>query len=703
MPAIDACRRAAHDALATGRTYVEGYAVLADGVPVEHAWTVDEHGIVFDAVLGTEAAVGGYWGVPVPTPILTRALVEKRSYGVLRTRAAKQGIISQEKKAIKVNTSAALLKIADDLDNHGFPFAVDVRALAIKLAELPFVPFERLALDRASVREIDQDGRLDVEITNISAARVNPYIGREIPGAEELGLDPGRIYQLLRDPKELAKAAPSFCNLPVLSQHVPVFAEDYADQAKKYVVGTTGSDCVFEAPFLRCSLKIWDGDAIRAIVSGEQKELSCGYHYKPVMKPGIYESEKYDGVMTAIVGNHVALVREGRAGADVVVGDSKENLKMAKKPMTRTAAIAIGVLAPYVRSKLAADKGIDLRPILCGLTAEDLRDRKPAVAAALKKACRGKLARDTSLGEVAEFLDMLEAHGGEIDDADEAVDPGIQKSMENTAVLEPQETPGLEPGQEAGQPGIEPAGKPAPKGPNGAEIAKPAGPVDEDEGDNEELKAFLRGKLSEEDFARVCEMMGIGSASVEADEGEPNAKGEEQLEKLGAAHEGAAEDPEDAVRKGEAATDEEHEEKEDHMTAKDQPPAFKGNPTPGGKVSGDRKYITQDEMEKALRAAAEAERKIQRDIRDAERIVQPWVGNLAMAFDSDEQVYRKALKMLGVPGVDRVHASALRTILEMQPKPGAKPRLAARVAADESVQVGSFLDRYPDAGRIRLT
>jgi 8-oxo-dGTP pyrophosphatase MutT (NUDIX family) len=59
---------------------------------------------------------------------------------------------------------------------------------------------DRLAFDRASVRRMDQDGRLRVEITNISKAVVNPYQGKEIPDCEALGLDPEKVYQLLRDP-----------------------------------------------------------------------------------------------------------------------------------------------------------------------------------------------------------------------------------------------------------------------------------------------------------------------------------------------------------------------------------------------------------------------------------------------------------------------------------------------------------------------
>ncbi len=40
------------------------------------------------------------------------------------------------------------------------------------------------------------------------------------------------------------------------------------------------------------------------------------------MTPGTYAGVRYDGVMRDIAANHVALVRKGRAGPDVVVGDS---------------------------------------------------------------------------------------------------------------------------------------------------------------------------------------------------------------------------------------------------------------------------------------------------------------------------------------------------------------------------------------------
>ena len=175
-----------------------------------------------------------------------------------------------------------------------------------------------IAQDR-SLRSYDQDGRLHVESSNISKATVNPYYGSEIPNYQQLGLEPKKVYYLLRDPEELEKAAPTFNNLPLLSKHIPVSADE---PQKEVIAGTTGSDTVFEDGYLKCSLAVWDAEAIAGIESGEQVELSSAYHYTADMTAGEFEGRHYDGVMRDIVGNHVALVDVGRAGRDVVVSDA---------------------------------------------------------------------------------------------------------------------------------------------------------------------------------------------------------------------------------------------------------------------------------------------------------------------------------------------------------------------------------------------
>lgn len=177
-----------------------------------------------------------------------------------------------------------------------------------------------ITLDRAPSREYDQNGYLHLASTNISKANICPYWGREIPKAGALGLDPDRQYLLLRDPVELERAADTFKGLPLLWRHKPTDADNHPTDI---VIGSIGDDVEFERPYLKASLHVWPRYALEAIESEVQKELSCGYQYVADMTPGTYEGQPYDGRMTNIVGNHIALVQEGRAGPDVVVADSQ--------------------------------------------------------------------------------------------------------------------------------------------------------------------------------------------------------------------------------------------------------------------------------------------------------------------------------------------------------------------------------------------
>ena len=188
----------------------------------------------------------------------------------------------------------------------------------------------RLAFDRTA-RRIDADGRLHVDRSHISKAAVNPYYGREIPGFEELGLQPDTVYRLLRDPVELERAAPTFARLPILSEHVPVTVDA---PRPDLVVGAIGSEVVFDAPYLDADLCVWDSLAIAGIETDKVRELSCAYRYVPVMESGVFEGQPYDGRMTEIQGNHLALVEVGRAGSDVVVADQNPFKEHAMK-MTR--------------------------------------------------------------------------------------------------------------------------------------------------------------------------------------------------------------------------------------------------------------------------------------------------------------------------------------------------------------------------------
>lgn len=202
---------------------------------------------------------------------------------------------------------------------------------------------ERLAFDRASVRTIDGNGRLQIAKTNISKANVCPYYGKEIPNYEKLGLQPDKIYQLYRHPDELKKAAHTFNNIPVLDRHVPDFP---SDPPREFRVGATHSNCEFDGTYLTVGMTIYDDSAMAGIETGEQRELSASYQYVADMTPGVTpDGVPYDGIMRDLVGNHEALVPEGRAGSDVLVADS---LPTGMKRMSELTKKVMAAIAPLL-------------------------------------------------------------------------------------------------------------------------------------------------------------------------------------------------------------------------------------------------------------------------------------------------------------------------------------------------------------------
>lgn len=208
----------------------------------------------------------------------------------------------------------------------------------------------------ATARTIDKDGRLHISRSHISKANVCPYYGREIPGSEALGLDPDKVYQLLRSPEELAKGAHTFAGLPILSKHVYVNA---ANPRQDLIVGAVGSDVEFNDPYLDADQSIWDAKAIAGIETDTVREYSCSYHFVAVMTPGTYKGKHYDGIMTDIRGNHLALVESGRAGSDVLAADSTLREPMKKTKLGKALTVALGTAWP----KLAQDSSL---PTLVG-------------------------------------------------------------------------------------------------------------------------------------------------------------------------------------------------------------------------------------------------------------------------------------------------------------------------------------------------
>ncbi|WP_415556350.1 DUF2213 domain-containing protein [Gluconobacter oxydans] len=197
-----------------------------------------------------------------------------------------------------------------------------------------------MALDR-SVRRIDADGHLHVERCVLSAAVVSPYYGREINGAERLGLKPDQIYWMYRDADALREAASSINGKPIIEIHQPISAEDHP---REITVGSV-SNATFQDPDLVGELAIWDGDAIKRIQDGSKRCVSAGYAYETVPETGEINGQPYTLKMVNIRFNHLALVEEPRVKT-AIIGDSappnimKETSMAAHKPMSAAAKVA---------------------------------------------------------------------------------------------------------------------------------------------------------------------------------------------------------------------------------------------------------------------------------------------------------------------------------------------------------------------------
>ena len=89
-----------------------------------------------------------------------------------------------------------------------------------------------------------------------------------------------------------------------------------------------------------------------------------------------------------------------------------------------------------------------------------------------------------------------------------------------------------------------------------------------------------------------------------------------------------------------------------------------------------------------------------REIVEATQFVRPWVGDLSVACDSAEAVYRTALGTLGVAGADKLHRDALKPILQALPKPSDKPRARQQHLAQDAAGAKGFAERFPGADRI---
>lgn len=317
---------------------------------------------------------------------------------------------------------------------------------------------EKIALDAQSKRTYDENGFLHVSISPLTRVQVAPYRGCEIPGWQELGLEPERVYRGYRPASELSKpeTIESVNGIPIqLAHHM-----DYADNpAKNTRVGSTGTDGAFHPPFLTNSLHIQDKSAIDRINDGSMRELSLAYRYKPVFQPGeTPDGEKYDFIMTDISANHLALVDEGRAGHEVLVYDSKGgNMADVEKtlPASDDDAVEKKEVALAQQVKQGAQKLIDLHaspaeqePHSEAVGDDDKDAEITSILEDLQKA-------GADLSKVPGLADRLKGLAAAAADEDEDLEGAAAPVEDEDEAVAPAEDPAAAPAEDEDEPAAE--------------------------------------------------------------------------------------------------------------------------------------------------------------------------------------------------------------------------------------------------------
>jgi len=128
----------------------------------------------------------------------------------------------------------------------------------------------------------------------------------------------GSIRREYRPESEVAspESLASFAGKAITLEHPSVLLD--SANTKDYQIGFSGTEVVYDNGFVRAVMTITDKDAIESIMRGDAKEVSAGYRVNYDATPGVTDSgENYDGIQKEINGNHIAVVRRGRAGPQV--------------------------------------------------------------------------------------------------------------------------------------------------------------------------------------------------------------------------------------------------------------------------------------------------------------------------------------------------------------------------------------------------
>ncbi len=230
----------------------------------------------------------------------------------------------------------------------------------------------------------------------------------------------------LRLPDEVFKAdsLDSLGGAVVTQDHPPAMINP--ENAREFAVGSVGTDVRKDGTHVVATVTLFDRAAIDAAESGDQREVSCGYHCALEVKSGTHPKfGRYDVIQRNIRYNHVAILGKGRAGSDVRLRLDSADAVMVDDPAGfippqpepgRHAARTDG--APTMRITLdGIDYETDNLQLAQALNVRDQKSKADAVARvdAAKEAADKLATAEARADELEKERDELKA---KLDDAE---------------------------------------------------------------------------------------------------------------------------------------------------------------------------------------------------------------------------------------------------------------------------------------------
>ena len=158
-------------------------------------------------------------------------------------------------------------------------------------------------------------------------------------GIFEYGNPDGSIRRELRLPEDVfdKESLESYKGKPIIITHDAGLVTK--DNVHRYQIGTILSEGQRSGDDVRADIIVHDTDKMKDC---KLKELSLGYNLELDETPGVWHGEHYDAIQRNIRVNHLALVREARAGESARLNldgrdDNNKNMNILKggKPMKK--------------------------------------------------------------------------------------------------------------------------------------------------------------------------------------------------------------------------------------------------------------------------------------------------------------------------------------------------------------------------------